>query len=256
MSDDGRFIWYELTTTDPAAAKRFYKEVIGWSTQDWPGAIPYSVWLADGTGMGGVMAMPEQMRSEGVPPHWMGYVRVSDVDATMAQVEKLGGSVRVPAMDIPDVGRFAVLADPQGATIALLAPQGEGGERDQTKPGFVGWHELSTTDHQAAFAFYSALFGWKHTSSMDMGADGTYFMFGHADDPADRSMGGIFEMAKKLGVHPHWLYYVNVAHLESALESVLHGGGRVESGPTDVPGGLVAVCTDPQGVPFALFQMG
>jgi uncharacterized protein len=256
MSDDGRFVWYELMTTDPEAAKRFYTDVIGWTAQDWPGQMPYTVWQADGKGMGGLMGMPDEMRSAGVPPHWMGYVCVSDVDATTARATKLGGSVRVPPTDIPEVGRFAVLGDPQGATIALLAPQGEGTGGEQAKVGFVGWNELSTTDNEAAFAFYSALFGWKHTSSLDMGEMGTYFMYGHADDPEDRSLGGIFETARIMGVHPHWLYFVNVADLEGAMERVKRSGGKVEHGPSDVPDGRIAVCQDPQGAPFAMFQLG
>ncbi len=256
MSDDGRFVWYELMTTDPEAAKRFYGDVIGWTVQDWPGPNPYSVWQADGTGMGGLMALPAELRSAGVPPHWMGYVHVADVDRATARAKDLGGAVRVPPTDIPEVGRFAVLADPQGATIALLAPQGEGTAPDQTKVAFVGWHELSTTDHEAAWAFYSGLFGWKQGSTMDMGEMGPYVMYHHPADAADRSLGGISDLAKIMGVHPHWLYYVNVADLDGAMERVKRGGGQVENGPSDVPGGRVAQCQDPQGVPFAMFQLG
>ena len=119
----GQFLWYELSTTDPAGAKRFYPEVIGWATQEYEGGmIPYSFWMMDGRMIGGLMELPQEARDRGVPPHWMPYIGTPDVDATAAQAQKLGGQVVVAPMDIPDIGRFAVLTDPQGAAFSIFKP--------------------------------------------------------------------------------------------------------------------------------------
>src|SRR5262245_48248110 len=117
----GRFVWYELMTTDTGAAKAFYGKVAGWKTQDMPmPGMTYTMLLAGETAMGGLMDLPEASRKMGVPPNWMGYVAVDDVDASAAQAKRLGGNVNVPPTDIPDVGRFAVISDPQTAVIALF----------------------------------------------------------------------------------------------------------------------------------------
>ncbi len=120
----GAFSWNELLTSDPAAAVGFYKELFGWSveTMDMPQG-PYHVVKADGTSIGGIMQMPEHAAGQGVPPHWGSYITVDDVDAAAARATALGGRVALPPMDIPGVGRMAVLLDPQGAAINVITYQ-------------------------------------------------------------------------------------------------------------------------------------
>ena len=124
MSDDGgRFVWYDLMTTDPDAAQSFYTKLIGWGTQAWDGPMPYTMWTNNDTPLGGVMALSDEAKQAGAPPHWLAYIYTSDVDGTVATAEENQAKVLVPAQDIPKVGRFAVIADPQGAAFAVYTPE-------------------------------------------------------------------------------------------------------------------------------------
>ena len=256
MSSTGRFVWFDHLTRDVAAARDFYTAVVGWGTQAWGGGDePYTMWTADGVPVGGLMKLPGEMEQAGTPPHWFAHVTVEDVDASARRAEELGGRVLSPPADIPEVGRYAVVADPQGATISLFRPGGEGMAPDSGKPGFFGWHELHTSDHQAAWRFYSELLGWRHTATLDMGPEGEYFMFGHADDPDAAAIGGMFDSVKRGQLPPHWLYYVNVKDLDSAVARTTERGGQILHGPAEVPGGgRMAMCMDPQGGPFAMYS--
>ena len=126
MSDDsllGRFVWYELLTSDPEAATRFYTELIGWGTAQWEGGSePYTMWTNDDTPIGGVISLPEVAKQAGAPPHWLAYLGTPDVEATVSQVKELGGKVLVAPTQVPTVGNFAVLSDPQEAAFAVFNP--------------------------------------------------------------------------------------------------------------------------------------
>ena len=169
----GRPLWYELLTTDRDAASVFYTEVVGWKTQLWDGAPEsgYTMWVnSQGQSIGGLSDLPEQARQMGAPPHWLAYVGVDDVDATAARFAELGGKIYVPAFDVEKVGRIAIVADPQGAVIGLYAPAGDMPPKS-AEPAFgdISWHELMTTDYEAALAFYGQVFGWRGTQAMEMG---------------------------------------------------------------------------------------
>ncbi|HEU4642105.1 MAG TPA: VOC family protein [Gemmatimonadaceae bacterium] len=252
MSDPhGRFVWYELMTPDPDGATRFYPNVVGWGTRRWDGPTPYTMWANGETTIGGVWGIDEYMQSQGVQPHWLPYIGVRDVDATAAQAARLGAMVVREPADIPDVGRFAVLRDPQGAVFAIFGSSRGQPPMDEAPPrvGDVSWHELLTTDHAAAFDFYHQLFGWEKTSDFDMGAMGTYQMYGKGD----RTYGGMFDKTPDMPVPPNWLCYVKVDDVSRAVEAVTRNGGTVINGPMEVPGGdWIAQCVDPQGAPFAL----
>src|SRR5215210_3691696 len=140
----GRFVWYDLMTPDPQKVESFYKAVTGWGTQVWDGTAPYTMWTAGGTPLGGVMAAP----SGGAPPAWLAYIAVPDVDASVAQAQSLGARVLAPATNIPDVGRYAVLADPHGATFAVFTSSSQTpGREGPPALGEFSWHELMTNDH-------------------------------------------------------------------------------------------------------------
>jgi uncharacterized protein len=146
-----------------------------------------------------------------------------------------------------------VLADPQGAMFALFSATGEvPGHDGPSKPGEFSWHELATTDQAAALAFYQQLFGWEKTEAMDMGPMGLYQMFGWAG----KSMGGIYNKPKEMPASPHWLAYAVVPDSRKVAEAVPAAGGKVLNGPMEVPGGgLIVMCVDPQGAPFAVHSM-
>lgn len=253
----GRFCWHELMTTDPAGAKDFYPKVTGWGTEEWDGGpTPYTMWMNGQEPVGGVMALPAEAGD--TPPHWLAYVSTPDCDATIAKAEELGGCVVWGPMDLPEVGRVAGIADPQGAMIALHEPAGDAPGRDGAEPvGGFSWHELATDRWKDAYAFYTELFGWEDAGDFDMGPEmGMYQMFantGNAPDSAPQ-LGGMFDRPDEVPVSA-WLGYIRVADLEKALAAVTANGGQVMSGPMEVPGGdHVAQCVDPQGVMFALHQ--
>lgn len=260
-TNTGRFVWYELMTTDPSAAIAFYTHVIGWTTHTWgERSEPYTMWVGSQGPLGGTMKLPEEAHKAGAPPHWMANVEVADVDATAAKARGLGARVHVEPMDIPKLGRIAVIADPQGAALAMF--KSNEAKPDEAKPdeamplhtakaGEFGWSELLTTDHEAAFRFYSELFGWQKVNELDMGPMGKYLLFGHGERP----FGGMLTKLKDMSMPPAWLYYVEVDDLDAAIERAKAKGGRVANGPMEDPGGdRIAQLFDPQGAAFGLFE--
>jgi predicted enzyme related to lactoylglutathione lyase len=247
----GKFVWYELMTTDTKASEAFYRDVVGWTAADSGMAgPPYTMLSAGDTMVGGLMELPEHLREAGAHPAWLGYIAIDDVDAGAAQVRAAGGSVHRGPADIPGVGRFAVVADPQGGVFVLF----RGGSEAPTPPapgtpGTAGWHELQATDPEAAFAFYSGVFGWTKGISIDMGPMGPYRLFGK--DGVD--FGGMMKKVQPMVPVAFWTYYFNVPDIKAAVAKVTEGGGQVVHGPTEVPGGMwVIQCFDPQGAMFAL----
>jgi len=256
MSDiRGRFMWYELLTTDPAAAIDFYKNVIGWGTQEWEGGEnPYTMWTVDGAPVGGLMELPEEAVAGGAPPHWIAYIGTPDVDATLERAKGLGAKTLWGPMDIPEVGRMAGIMDPQGAVFAVYTPVSESGEGAEapSSPGRFSWHELATDDWEAAWAFYSDLFGWEKTDALDMGEGNMYQMYGRGGPP----LGGMFDRPPEMPVSA-WMLYALVPDVAAAVEATKNAGGQVLNGPMEVPGGdLIAQCMDPQGAAFAVHAKG
>ena len=243
----GAFCWYELATTDTQAARAFYADVIGWSADDVPG-MQYTLLKAGDAMVGGLMPLPDHVRAAGIPPHWIAYIAVDDVDQYTTRAQAAGATLRHGPADIQGVGRFAILTDPQHAAFTLFKGMGEAPPPPAAMtPGHVGWHELRTTDQNAAFDFYAGLFGWTRADALDMGPMGTYQMF--AQDGVTR--GGI--MTGEPGAKPAWLLYFNVDALDRAAQRAQLAGGMIISGAQEVPGGLwVAQLRDPQGASFAI----
>jgi predicted enzyme related to lactoylglutathione lyase len=248
----GRFVWYELITKDPKAAMSFYTGVVGWKTEPFSGAPadkPYTMWLGSQGPLGGVMLLDESLTKRGVPPHWMAHVEVADVDRTVAKVKELGGQVHHGPMDIPTIGRFAVIGDPQGAVLSVFAPEKPMAPHDVSKGGEFSWNELYTTDAEAALKFYGAIFGWKKESEFDMGPMGKYLLFGQGGT----QYGGMMTKPAGAPMPTAWGYYVRVDDFDSALERAKAKGAKVVNGPMQVPtGDRIVQMTDPQGVFIAL----
>ena len=242
------FIWYELAAANTPAAEKFYAAVVGWTMQQFEGSQQYTVLGAGDGNVGGIGAVPPEAWAS---PGWSGYIGVDDVDAVAARVTKAGGAIVRAPDDIPGVGRFAVVADPQGVTFKLLrgsvpeAPPPEAFKADT--PGHIGWNELHTTDWAGGFAFYAALFGWEKIQAMDMGAMGTYQIFGIGGTP----LGGM--MNSPNFPRPSWLFYFNVDDIDAAHRRIDANGGTLMHGPSEVPGGQwIVQASDPQGVMFAV----
>jgi predicted enzyme related to lactoylglutathione lyase len=247
----GQFVWYELMTSSAAGAKAFYPAVAGWATEDWPHS-QYTMWTSGGIPLGGIVQLRPDQLQQGMRSAWMPYIEAGDVDETARKAPTFGGRVLFGPQDIPGTGRFAVLADPQGAVFAIyhsLSPS-EGFDGDPI-PGRFAWHELTTTNHRAALEFYRRLFGWESTGNFTMDV-GDYQMYGSRG----KSYGGMFTRTPEMGnMPPFWLCYIAVTDLEKSLATAKKLGGKIMTGPVDVPdGGRIAVLTDPQGAMFALFR--
>ena len=247
----GRFVWHELMTTDPAAARTFYQEVVGWKTSEMEG-MDYTFWLAGeapDSMVGGLMTLPAEAAAMGSPPFWYAYTEVPDTDATVEQAAKLGAKVLVPPKTMEQAGRFAVLQDPWGAVFAVIKSATPLNPENDPKPRQFSWHELTTDDLPAAISFYETLFGWVKKDEMDMGDMGKYYMFGR-----DRFMYG--GMMKKPPEAPgaYWMHYVLVSDsADAAAERAQKRGAKLMMGPMDVPGGdRIAMLQDPQGAMFAV----
>ena len=248
----GRFLWYDLMTTDPQGAQAFYGKVAGWGLEPFPDpGMPYTMFTRGGVPIGGSMPLPDAAVKMGAPPHWIAYIGTPDVDKTTVEAVAMGAKPHVAPQDIPTVGRFAVLADAQGATIAFFTPLNEQPAAHKPEVGDISWHELITTDPGAAFHFYSALTGWEKTGEQDMGPMGVYQMFGRQG----ATLGGIYRRPPEMPAPPHWLVYVRVPDIDKGAADVKANGGRVLHGPEEVPGGdWIVQCADPQGAVFALHQ--
>jgi uncharacterized protein len=245
----GCFVWYELLTTDIAAAKAFYGSVVGWGEQD--ASTPefgYTLFTAGHAPVGGLMELPQDGLKMGATPRWVGYVAVDDVNQTADRIRHLGGAVYVPPTD-SNIGRISVVADPQTATLALVEglKTGQQHSAELSASGQVGWHELLAADWQTAFAFYREIFGWQQAAP-EIGLMDSYQLF----SAGGQTIGGIFTKLPR-APFPFWLYYFNIGDIDAAAERVKTGGGRLVQGPVELPGGnWIARCIDPQGAMFAL----
>jgi predicted enzyme related to lactoylglutathione lyase len=249
VNQPGHFAWYELLTTDVAAAGDFYSQVVGWGLRDASTTgQAYAVFNAGKVPIGGLMELPEEGRRLGATPRWVGYVAVDDMDASAAQIRRLGGAVLVPPTD-SNIGRISVVADPQKATFALIKEPAYGERKPNglDEPGRVGWHELLAADRKEIFDFYGELFGWQKADAETDPAD-LYQLF----SAGGQTIGGMLTKLPSVS-QPCWLYYFNVDDIGAAAKRVNVGRGRILQGPIELPDGCWIVrCADPQGALFAL----
>jgi hypothetical protein len=248
----GMPIWYELMSTEPAAARRFYAAVVGWQIDESPpegSTMDYRMISAGDGLVGGVFTLTAEMARQGAAPCWMMYLGVDDVDATVASITAAGGSLPMPAFDIPGVGRIAMVCDPQGAAFYVMRGESDAQSTacDPDRAGHGAWHELHATDGAKATEFYAAQFGWTRSRAVDMGPMGLYQLI--AVD--GRDLGGV--MTDTRFPRPAWLVYFRVDGIERAAGRIVEAGGRVIHGPMEVPGGgWIVNGVDPEGAMFAL----
>jgi predicted enzyme related to lactoylglutathione lyase len=250
MPGSGKFVWYELMTSDTKSAESFYRDVIGWNGKD--AGMPGQSYTLLGRGeshVAGLMPIPQDAVAAGARPSWIGYIAVDDVDAYTKLVKDKGGTIHREPADIPGVGRFAIVSDPQGVMFALF--KGAGTPPPAVAPGtpgHAGWHELHALNGEKAFEFYSGMFGWTKADAMPMGDTGVYQLFAVDGVP----VGGMMTKMPQ-SPQPFWVYYFNVPEIQAAEARVKSGGGQIINGPMQVPGGSwIVQCLDPQGAMFAL----
>jgi uncharacterized protein len=240
----GRFVWHDHVSGDPEAARRFYTELFGWDYDMFDaGEWQYPMIKANGTTHGGFG--PTQGDA---PPHWLGHVYVDDVDAAAGRVEAAGGSIVAPAMDIPDVGRMVVIADPQGAVVSLYHSVSDDFEPAE---GVFVWDELLTTDVEGAKRFYGEVVGWE-TRDMDMGPGGMYTLF--SSGGADRA-GCMARPEGAENIPPYWGTYLGTDDVDATAAKAKELGASFLMEPFDVQTvGRLAIFADPTGAVIGLFH--
>ena len=249
----GTFCWVDLATTDAEVGKKFYTDLFGWQSADMPaGEGVYTMFSKDGKSVCALYSMNDEMRKQGVPPHWQSYVSVESADESAKKAKDLGGTLTMPPFDVMDVGRMAVVRDPTGAMFALWQPKLHIGAQLVNEPGTLCWNELDTKDVEAAAKFYAGLFGWT-TKTIPGAMAQEYTEFYQGDKPA----GGMIQIQDDWGpVPPHWAAYFAVEDCEASFEKAKGLGAKVFVPPTDIKDvGQFAVLEDPQGAHFAVIQL-
>ena len=242
----GKFVWFELVTSDLKTAQSFYGEVLGWKVRAFPvlGSTYDMVYLGE-TMLGGYAPTKQGERSR-----WDSYVSVDDVDSSARTAAAAGGKVLVAPFDAPGVGRLARIADPQGAELFLFKKDSDDPVDTAVAPlGGWLWNELHTTDPAGAVSFYEKVVGYTGRA-MDMGPAGTY----HIVSRSGQDRGGITGHLQP-GFPPHWLPYVSVDDADATLARVEKNGGKTLMGAHDIPGiGRFGIIADPTGGVLAVMK--
>jgi predicted enzyme related to lactoylglutathione lyase len=242
----GAFCWIELTTSDGEAAKRFYCDLFGWTANEIPmepGQPPYVMLQKNGKDVGALY------ENKQVPhPSWLSYIAVISADEAAAKAKSLGATALQEPFDVFDVGRMAVLSDPEGAVFALWQAGRHHGMSIAGESNTYCWDELQTRQRDQAKEFYGSLFGWTLKESPE-------YIEAHLGEQA---IGGIFDMGNAVPQHvpPHWQPYFAVDDCDATVQKASSLGGGALMPATDIPNvGRFAVLRDPQGATFAVIKL-
>jgi predicted enzyme related to lactoylglutathione lyase len=240
----GDFCWINLLTPEPAAARAFFAELLGWTYVELPG-VGHGVKVG-GRDIGGLYDLAAPETPPGTPAQIGVMVKVQGADATAAKATALGGHVR-PPFDIAQAGRLAVVTDPNGAELDAWEPKSlQGTDVDSGLHGAPSWFETLTTDVGRAASFYSGLFGWS-ARAMTMPTH-SYTLFRLGDEPVAGAMAITPEMGP---VTPHWATYFTVRDVDETARLAGRLGARLCVPPRDIPDvGRFCGIVSPQGVRF------
>ncbi len=248
----GNFVWFELATTDQSAAKQFYSSLLGWQAEDSPMGpeMIYTMFRLNGRDAAGSYTMKAEDQALGIPPNWLIYVSVDNADAAVASALEHGGSAMSPAFDVPNVGRMAVLQDPDGAVFAIFQPGHHKGVQIFSEPGAFCWADLETPDREHSIPFYRSVFGWEFLPGKDKDESGYLHIVN-----GGQYIGGLPpQRPLPASVMPHWLPYIQCSDCATQTARAAELGARVIVPAATVEGQLTySVLADPQGAVFALF---
>lgn len=245
----GQPIWFDLQTSNAAAARDFYAAVLGWTYEEQaPEYGGYAVAFKDGAVASGI---GQQEPGATYPSAWTVYFGVANADAACAKITAAGGSLMFPPMVIGDQGRMAMCTDPTGAAFGVWEPIKHTGAEAVNEPGAMVWCEVNTRDSARASQFYAEVFGLT-IETMEM--QGTpYHMLKNNGEP----VAGVLQMTPEWGdMPPHWMAYFGVTNAEEAKAAVEKNGGQVHHGPFDTPYGRMIVAADPQGAAVSFITAG
>ncbi len=243
----GNFTWFDLMTRDKNASRTFFTELFGWTVNEVPmGPMgTYDMLMNGENAFGGIVPMDEPGR----PSHWMAYIGTDSVDNAVERITKMGGEVAVPATDIPNVGRFSVVSDAQGAWFSVFTPADPDGAMAVRGPvGSFNWAELATTDVDNAKIFYGENFNWS-TGNTFAGDNPYHFMMRN-----DQPICGLYDKPADVPVS-HWTHYVHVDNVEETIANAKNLGGSVIVDSTTIPDMVTfAVLSDPAGAAFGIHK--
>ena len=246
----GTFSFADVMTTDVDGAKSFYSEFFGWSAQTTRAgtAEEYTLFSMDGAPVAGTFVQPPEQRDQGIPPNWVSYINVDDVDETSRLAREAGGSVVVEPRDVADAGRMSAILDTHGAGFCIWEPRKHFGAGIVNEPGAMSWNELRSPDPKSVQNFYTLLFGWSYQET-DMGGGLAYV----GVNVGGKLNGGMIP-SQVMGpdVPPHWGVYFAVEDTDEAVERAQGIGAKVLAPPMDVPMGSFASLADPQGAAFSI----
>jgi predicted enzyme related to lactoylglutathione lyase len=240
--------WVDHASQELESFNAFYGALLGWEPEDQGEEMGHYTLMRKG---GKTVAGNMKAMSEYQPKVWVTYVSVENADATVDLAKKAGAMVFAEPMDVSDIGRMAVLADPGGAAIGVWQPKSFHGAELVNEAGAFAWNELNTRDLPASKAFYSEVFGWK-PNDIDMGGT-SYTEWRLGDNP----VAGMLQMPDMvpLEVPAHWLVYFGVDDTDATVSQAAALGATTVVPPTDIPPGRFAVLADPDGATFAVIKL-
>jgi len=246
--DPGTPSWVDHATKDIEASNAFYGSLFGWEADDQGEDMGHYTLMRKG---GKTVAGNMPSMGEGQPSVWVTYVSVEDADAAVDRATKAGAMVFAGPMDVSDIGRMAVFADPTGAAIGVWQPKTFVGAELANEAGALVWNELNTRDVPASEAFYTGVFGWVPNDAAMEGMDYTEWRLG------DRPVAGMMPMPDMVPaeVPAHWLVYFGVDDTDATVDRATRLGATELVPPTDIPPGRFAVLSDPEGATFAVIKM-
>jgi len=249
--EQGTFSWAELATSDPKAGKTFYTSLFGWSFLDTPiGPGPEDIYTRlqiGGKDVGALHKLHPGQVAAGVPPNWMTYFTVDNVDETTKKVKPSGGTVLVEPFDVMDLGRMSVARGPEGAIFSLWQARKNIGQQLINQDNVPCWTELQTPDAAKSGKFLADVIGF----SLKGDPSGNYTELQNGTT----SVGGIRPLGQGETMPPHWLIYFMVADADAAVKKAQSLGAKVLMPAMNIEKvGRFAVLADPQGAAFAVFK--
>lgn len=248
----GMLCWTEMGTTDAAAAKEFYSRIFRWQVHEAPvdSDEPYYLFHIENDQVAGLYAYNADQREQGIPPNWLCYFSVADVNETTEKARSLGANILTGPFDVMELGRMSLIQDPTGATFGIWEAKAHIGTMRLGEHGTITWAELTTNDVDKALAFYTELFGYGTTRMESQ--EGLYIVFDVNGSPA---AGLASVQATGQNTPAYWQIYFNVDDSDMLVEEVRKAGGTVLTEPTDIPDvGRFAILRDPTGGVFSVLQ--